>query len=118
MFGRKTGFLAMLLLTMALFGGCADDGRWDEDKARNWYNEMQRNGSVLNDDTPDGYGVYSGGPNWGQTNGNTNRDTYGMRTDNGGNAGTTLGEDIRNAWDNIKDDVKDMGNQGKDNRTK
>ncbi len=119
MFGRKTGFLAMMLLTMALFGGCADgNGEWDEDRARNWYNEMQGNGSVTNDTAPDGYGVYSGGPNWGQTNGNTNRNTYGMRTDNGGNAGTTLGEDIRNAWDNVKNDVKDMGNNDKDNRTK
>ena len=112
MSGRKTGIFLAAVLTMACLGGCTDEnGKWDEDRARNWYNEMQGNGSVLNDDRPDGYGVYSGGPNWGQTGGNTNRNTYGMRTDNGGHAGTTLGEDLRNAWDNVKNDVKDMGKE-------
>ena len=48
----------------------------------------------------------------GMTRSNTNgeRNTYGMRTDGGTNAGTTLGEDIRNAWDTMKNDVKNMGN--------
>lgn len=114
MSGRKTGFLAAVTTALLLFGGCGADGTVDEDQARNWYNEMQRNGGVVNDVDPDGYGLYSGGPvtgdnaGDGMTRSNTNgeRSTYGMRTD----GGTTLGEDIRNAWDNMKNDVKNMGN--------
>ena len=114
MSGRKTGFLAAVTTALLLFGGCGADGTVDEDQARNWYNEMQRNGGVVNDVDPDGYGLYSGGPvtgdnaGDGMTRSNTNgeRNTYGMRTD----GGTTLGEDIRNAWDNVKNDVKNMGN--------
>lgn len=106
MSGRNTGLLAAMTLTMLLLGGCGADGTVDEDQARNWYEEMRGNGSVTNDTDPDGYGVYSGGPEWTDRN-NTERNTYGMRTDNGG---TTLGEDIRNAWDNVKNDVKNMGN--------
>ena len=86
MYGRKTGFLAAMVLTMALFAGCTADGKVDERKARNWYNEMQGQGSVTNDVLPDGTGNY---------------------TKN--HAGSTLGEDIRNAWDNVKNDVKNMG---------
>ena len=113
MYGRKTGFLAAMVLTMALFAGCTADGKVDERKARNWYNEMQGQGSITNDVLPDATGNYTGGPNWGTDN--TERNTYGMRTDNGGNAegknnaGSTLGQDIRNAWDNVKNDVKNMG---------
>ena len=115
MSGRKTGFLAAVTTALLLFGGCGADGTVDEDQARNWYNEMQRNGGVVNDVDPDGYGLYSGGPvtgdnaGDGMTRSNTNgeRNTYGMRTD----GGTTLGEDIRNAWDNMKNDVKNMGNE-------
>ena len=114
MSGRKTGFLAAVITALLLFGGCGADGTVDEDQARNWYNEMQRNGGVVNDVDPDGYGLYSGGPvtgdnaGDGMTRSNTNgeRNTYGMRTD----GGTTLGEDIRNAWDNMKNEVKNMGN--------
>lgn len=113
MFGRKTGFLASMMMALALFSGCTADGRVDEDQARNWYNEMQGNGSVLNDATPDGYGIYSGGPvtgdnaGDGMTGNNTDRTTYGMRQDTGEN---NLTNDIRNAWDNVKNDVKNMGN--------
>ena len=115
MSGRKTGFLAAVTTALLLFGGCGADGTVDEDQARNWYNEMQRNGGVVNDVDPDGYGLYSGGPvtgdnaGDGMTRSNTNgeRNTYGMRTD----GGTTLGEEIRNAWDNMKNDVKNMGNE-------
>lgn len=115
MSGRNTGLLTALTTAMLLLGGCGADGKVDETQARNWYNEMQRNGGVVNDVNPDGYGLYSGGPVTGDNagNGNTNgeRNTYGMRTDdNGTNGGTTLGEDIRNAWDNVKNDVKNMGN--------
>ena len=101
----KTGFLVSVVLAMVLMSGCGADGRVDEAKARNWYNEMQGNGSVTNDVLPDGVGNYTGGPNWGEDN--TNRNTYGMRTDTGEN---TLSNDIRNAWDNVKNDVKNMGN--------
>ncbi|WP_405728711.1 hypothetical protein [Anaerotignum sp.] len=109
MFGRKTGFLAAVMMALALFGGCGADGKVDETQARNWYNEMTKNGSLVNDTNPDGYGIYSGGPNWTDSN-NTERNTYGMRTDNGTNRDNTLGQDIRNAWDNVKNDVKNMGN--------
>ena len=114
MSGRKTGFLAAMTTALLLFGGCGTDGSVNEEQARNWYNEMQRNGGVVNDVDPDGYGLYSGGPvtgdnaGDGMTRGSANgeRNTYGMRTD----GGTTLGQDIRNAWDNVKNDVKNMGN--------
>ena len=116
MFGRKTGFLAAMVMALALFGGCGADGKVDERQARNWYNEMTKNGSLANETNPDGYGVYSGGPVTGSTSGDNlngnnasgERNTYGMRTDNG--ADNTLGQDIRNAWDNVKNDVKNMGN--------
>ena len=118
MFGRNTGLLAAVTVAMLLLGGCGTDGTVNEEQARNWYNEMQRNGGVVNDVDPDGYGLYSGGPVTGdnagdgmtRSNTNSERNTYGMRTDGGTNAGTTLGEDIRNAWDNVKNDVKNMGN--------
>ena len=118
MFGRKTGFLTAMIMALALFGGCGTDGTVDETQARNWYNEMTKNGSVVNDTNPDGYGVYSGGPvtgdnaGDGMTRSNTNgeRNTYGMQTDNGTSADNTLGQDIRNAWDNVKNDVRNMGN--------
>ncbi|WP_458407169.1 hypothetical protein [Anaerotignum sp.] len=109
MFGRNAGLLAAMAATMLLLGGCGADGKVDEDQARNWYEEMRGNGSVTNDTSPDGYGIYSGGPEWSDRN-NAERNTYGMRTDNGTNGGTTLGQDIRNAWDNVKNDVKNMGN--------
>jgi hypothetical protein len=109
----KTGFLVSVVLAMVLMSGCGTDGRVDEAKARNWYNEMQGNGSVTNDALPDANGIYSGGPNWGNDIGNTNRNTYGMRTDNGEN---TLGQDIRNAWENVKNDVKNMGDDHKNGK--
>ena len=113
MSGRKTGFLAAVTTALLLFGGCGADGTVDEDQARNWYNEMQRNGGVVNDVDPDGYGLYSGGPvtgdnaGDGMTRSNTNgeRNTYGMRTD----GGTTLGQDIRNAWDDVKNNMTGNG---------
>ena len=114
MFFRKTGFLAAMMMTLVMLGGCGADGKVDEARARNWYEEMRGNGSVTNDTDPDGYGLYSGGPvtgdnaGDGMTRSNTNgeRNTYGMRTD----GGTTLGQDIRNAWDNVKNDFRNMGN--------
>ncbi len=109
----KTGYLVSVVLALALLSGCGTDGRVDEAKARNWYNEIQGDGSVTNDVLPDANGIYSGGPDWGNDIGNTNRNTYGMRTDNGGN---TLGQDIRNAWDNVKNDVKNMGDDNKNSK--
>ncbi|MBR5122652.1 MAG: hypothetical protein IKT73_06575 [Anaerotignum sp.] len=101
MFGRKTGFLAAMMVALMLFGGCSAA---DETQAKNWYNEMTKD-KTFTDKTADGYGNYTGGPNWGEDP--TDRTTYGMRTDTKEN---TLGQDIRNAWDNVKNDVKDMGN--------
>ena len=110
MSGRKWMLPMAAVLTAAMLTGCGEDVRVDEAKARNWYNEMQKNGAVLQDDRPDGYGVYSGGPNWGTDIGSTDRNTYGMRKDGGED---TLGEDIRNAWDTVKNDVKNMGSSEK-----
>ncbi|MBR2062144.1 MAG: hypothetical protein IJ969_02395 [Anaerotignum sp.] len=106
MFGRKSGMLAAMTVALLLFGGCGTDGSVDETQARNWYNEMTREngGSAVNDTDADGYGNYTGGPNWGTEN--TERNTYGMRTD----GGTTLGQDIRNAWDDVKNNM--TGNSG------
>lgn len=122
MFGRNTGLLAVMTVAMLLLGGCgtnsaANGKAGDQAQARHWYEEMQNDGSVVNDVNPDGYGIYSGGPTTGNnagdgmtgTSANGERNTYGMR-DDGTNAGTTLGNDMRNAWDDLKDDVKDMGN--------
>lgn len=123
MFGRKTGFLAAMTTALLLFGGCGADGTIDEGQARNWYNEMTRGdggtNSIANDTDADGYGIYSGGPVTGDNAGdgmtrssnNTERNTYGMRTDD-----TTLGDDIRNAWDNVKDTVTGNDNAGGNNR--
>ena len=58
MSGRKTGFLAAVTTALLLFGGCGADGTVDEDQARNWYNEMQRNGGVVNDVDPDGWSLF------------------------------------------------------------
>ena len=106
MFGRKSGMLAAMTVALLLFGGCGTDGSVDETQARNWYNEMTREngGSAVNDTDADGYGNYTGGPDWGTEN--TERNTYGMRTD----GGTTLGQDIRNAWDDVKNNM--TGNSG------
>jgi len=110
MFGRKSGMLAAMTAALLLFGGCGTDGSVDETQARNWYNEMTREngGYAVNDTDADGYGNYTGGPSWGEDN--TERNTYGMQTDNSTSGGTTLGQDIRNAWDDVKNDVKNMGN--------
>ena len=101
MSGRKTGFLAAVMMALMLMGGCDTA---EEMKAKNWYNEMTKE-KTFTDNTADGYGNYTGGPNWGTDP--TDRTTYGMRTDTKEN---TLGQDIRNAWDTVKNDVKDMGN--------
>ena len=105
MFGRKTGFLAAVVMALALFSGCGTDGRVDEAKARNWYNNRVTNGTTNKGGNNywDGYGVNNGVTT---DRNNTERNTYGMRTDNG----NTLGQDVRNAWDNVKNDVKNMGN--------
>lgn len=120
MFGRKTGFLAAMTAALLLFGGCGTDGTVTEEQARGWYNEMTQGdggtNSAANDTNGDGYGNYTGGPNWGTDN--TERNTYGMRTDNNMNAGTnaangssnTLGQDIRNAWDSMTGNDNAGGN--------
>lgn len=112
MFGTKSGFLAAMAATLLLFSGCGADGKVDGDAARNWYNEMQGNGTVTHHTDPDGYGVDTGGPNWGDSTNNTERNTYGMRTDGTAdtNGGTTLGQDMRNAWDNVTGNNGNTGN--------
>lgn len=120
MAGRKTGFLAMLVLMLTMFGGCTVD----EMDVRNWYDEMTQDDindhpdempqDDVNDHTDDGYGIDTGGPNWG----NTERDSYGMKRDQENDTGNTLGEDIRNAWDDAKEDVKDMDKRNTGSKTK
>ena len=104
MFGRKAGFLVMMAMTMALFGGCGTNGKLTEDQKRQateWYNGTVRDKAA----TGNRNNVTSGGNN-------LERNTSGMRTDGyvDGNGGTSLGRDIRNAWDNVKNDVNNMGN--------
>ena len=120
MAGRKTGFLAVLVLMLAMCGGCTAD----EMGAVNWYDEMTQDNrkdqtdetprNDINDQTDDGYGIDTGGPNWG----NTERDSYGMKRDQEADEGNTLKEDIRNAWDNVKDDVKDMDKRNRGSKIK
>lgn len=102
MAGRKAGLLSVMTVMMLLLGGCGSDGSMDAE-AKRWYEEMRGNGSVTNDVLPDGADNYTGGPNDGTDN--TERNTYGMQTEEGD---TTLGEDIRRAWDDVKDDGKHM----------
>lgn len=92
MFGRKTGLFAAMATAVLLLGGCGTDGTVTEEQARGWYNEAVRNGYNGNN----GVGV-----NGASVNGE--RNTYGMRTDGTGvnGNGTTLGNDIRNAWDDV-----------------
>ena len=104
MFGRKAGVLAVMAMTMALFGGCGTNGQLTEDQKRQateWYNGTVKDKAA----TGKGNHVTSDGNN-------LERNTSGMRTDGyvDGNGSTTLGQDMRNAWDNVKNDVKDMGN--------
>ena len=119
MFGRKTGFLAVVTTALLLLGGCGDDGTVTEEQARGWYNDMVNNRGVVNDTTGDGTGIYSGGPVTGDNAGdgmtrgnNGERNTYGMRTEG------DLGDDIRNAWENVKDDLNNDGNDRNDNGNK
>ncbi len=127
---RKAGLFATMAATMLAFGGCGADGKLDEAKARQWYDEMQGYGSVTHDS--DFGGTYHGGIAGGRDN--TERNTYGMESgngmnfgtgingeaglngDNSTNGGTTLGDDLRNAWDNMKNDVKNMGEADRNNK--
>lgn len=102
MFSGKTGVLAVLTAAVLLFGGCGKDGTMTEDEAKTWYNEMTKGDGGTNTVADDGTGIVTGGPDWGAENG-TQRDTYGMRND-GTDGDTTLGEDIRNAWDDVTGD--------------
>ncbi len=130
-FGRKAGLFTVLAAAALAFGGCGADGSVDEAQARRWYEEMQGYGSVTHDS--DFGGTYHGGTISGRDN--TERNTYGMQSGNdmnGGtgingsaglngdmhstNGGTTLGDDLRNAWDNMKNDVKNMGEADRNNK--
>ena len=77
MFGRKTGVFAAMALTVMLLGGCgttannlggATDGYGDAVYGNNYRGDMQ------------GYGYWDGyGINSGDTTGNVDRNSYGMR---------------------------------------
>ncbi|MBQ9092154.1 MAG: hypothetical protein IJY52_07805 [Anaerotignum sp.] len=113
MFGRKTGFLAAMAMALMMFGGCGTNGTLTESQKKevtDWYNNRVTNGTTNGGNAYwDGYGVNSG--NGTTDRNNAERNTYGMRTDGTTtDTGTTLGQDVRNAWDNVKNDVKNMGN--------
>lgn len=97
MLQRKTGFLAVMAAVMLCFGGCGTNETTDM---------LEKDGTNYNAGTEGDTDVTQGGNN-------LERDSYGMRTDgyddNGTNGGTALGEDVRNAWDDVKEDVSDMG---------
>lgn len=124
MFGRKTGFLAAMVAAMMLFGGCGTAGNnlggatgGGEDRvysSNSGGNSGNTGASGSNTGTSsgntgtsgygtgsyssggtaywDGYGVNSGREMFAD---NTERNTYGMRTDGG-----TLGGDMKNALEN------------------
>lgn len=94
MFGRKTGVLAVMAATMLLFGGCGKEKTADN-LAKDGNNSTNAGTTMENDVTQGGN--------------NLERDSYGMRTDGYDDNGTTLGEDVRNAWDDVKEDVAEMG---------
>lgn len=112
MFGRKTGFLAAMTAALLMFGGCGTNGTLTESQKKevtDWYNNRVTTGTTTNGNAYwDGYGVTSGNVT---TNGNnTERNTYGVRTDGTTTgASTTLGQDVRNAWDDVKTDVANTG---------
>ncbi len=126
MFGRKTGFLAAMIVAVALFGGCGngtagnnlggatggDNGTMASDSGKS--GSGNSGGSAQTDRTTgggatgtpgygagayssggtaywDGYGINSGREMFAD---NTERNTYGMRTDN-------MMDDVRNAVDDL-----------------
>lgn len=120
MFGRKTGFLAAMTMALMLFGGCGTNGTLTESQKRevtDWYNNNMVNGDGTTTSGGDGYWDGYGVNNGNATNdrNNTERNTYGMRTDGTTGTGTTLGQDIRNAWDNVTDTVTGNNNAGGNN---
>ncbi len=112
MFGRKARFLAVVAATMLVFGGCGTDSGNGGNSMGGGNQSSQNSQSGQNGDNAggnrgnNGGDVIAGGDN-------LERNTYGMRTDGyaeNGTSGGTLGDDMRNAWDNVKNDVKNMGN--------
>ena len=103
MFGRKTGLLAAVTMAMMLFGGCGNAGAnlgrtVDGNKTYTGYGT----GTYSSGGTAywDGYGINNGMSYNGTGYNGSNYTTYGTRTD-GTNAGTALGQDLRNTWDDL-----------------
>lgn len=123
MFGRKTGFLAAMTMALMLCGGCGTDGKLTESQKKevtDWYNNNMVNGDGTTTSGGDGYWDGYGVNNGNATNdrNNTERNTYGMRTDGttDTNGGTTLGQDIRNAWDDMTGMDNTHSNTGTTNK--
>ena len=102
MFGRKTGLFAALTAVMLLFGGCGNAGanlRGTMDDGNGSYNGYNA-GTYSSGGTAywDGYGINSGRAMDGTSTNGAYYDTYGTRN---GNNGNTLGQDLRNTWDDL-----------------
>lgn len=102
MFGKKAGLFTVLAVSMMLFGGCGNAGanlggtRNGNNGSYNGYNA----GTYSSGGTGywDGYGINSAYNGSGYNGAYYN--TYGTRND-GVNGGNTLGQDVRNTWDNL-----------------
>lgn len=100
MFGRKVGLFTALAVAMMLFGGCGNAGA----NLSGTRNANNRNGMYSSGGTAywDGYGINSGRGVI-DTN-NAYYDTYGKNYAQNGNTnnnGNTLGQDLRNTWDDL-----------------
>lgn len=95
MFGRKAGLFTVLAVSMMLFGGCGNaganlGGTGNGNGSYNGYNA----GTYTSGGTGywDGYGINSAYNGTGYNGANYN--SYGVN-------GSTLGQDMRNTWDNL-----------------
>lgn len=104
MFGKKSGLFTVLAVSMMLFGGCGNAGanlggtRNGSNGSYHGYNT----GTYSSGGTGywDGYGINSGAAYNGTGYNGAYYNTYGTRND-GVNGGNTLGQDLRNTWDDL-----------------
>lgn len=112
MFGRKTGLFAALTVAMLLFGGCGNAGA-NLGGTTGGRNGGYNTGSYSSGGTAywDGYGINGGRAMNGSGYNGAYFDTYGASSlnssasnngsMNGNNGGNTLGQDMRNTWDDL-----------------
>ena len=102
MFGRKTGFFAAAAVTAMLLGGCGTT-------ANNLGGATDGYGDAVygNNDMRNGYGYWDGyGINSGDTTGNVDRSSYGMRK-----AGWDIGNGVERAADAVTGGAAVTNNQ-------